>query len=140
LAAVFSIHRRDQFERLRGSENLFLLLFFPDLERIEAVCDQASRVIAARACLGQGDGGVDPQCERFAFAEVAVVEAPVLPGRRHEQVHADTVRVLLAGRLGGFCGEYEGVGECHGSTPIPVTVFSFKKLRYTVKFYGIRAG
>jgi hypothetical protein len=95
---------------------------------------------AQRARLGERDGGVDAQCERFAFAEVAVVEAPVLPSRRHEQVHAITVRVLLAGGLGGFCGADEGVGERHGISPIPVTVFTFEKLRYTVKFYGIRPG
>jgi hypothetical protein len=140
LAAVFSIHMRATSSNVcvaaKISSCVFSCLAWEG-SRPSAIKRLAS---AQRARLGEGDGGTDAQCKRLAFSEVAVVEAPVLPGRRHEQVHAVTVRVLLASQLGGFYSAYEGVGERHGSSPIPVTVFSFIQLRYTVKFYGRRLG
>lgn len=69
---------------------------------------------------------------------MAVVETPVFPGRRDQHAPGVAIGVLIARGFVGFGVADEGVGECHGIAPPPVTVFTLQKLRDTVNVDGMR--
>ncbi len=72
--SLFHPHARYEFKGLSGSKNLFQFCFMSGLERVQTVRDQTSRLGVSSARLWQCDGGVDPERNCLALAQVAVVK------------------------------------------------------------------